>query len=227
MCPSLSCCHQDLWVGFLLSSSTTGCWQTTSWWVLKVWPTWCPLPKGRAEVWRRIWHWMFPRVSLLLLPCHLPPPKGAQGVEGLDNTGWGIWQWVPITIFALGPLKPVGTMKFHQAMFLSCKQGLKTMSLRWGLHNTFLTRPFGALQNVSTNSQSFIQLRREECGNFLENVLFCLELYTSCHFLQLKLRADCQDLGLYVSVQSEFQTDLWSSEFTAYPFCSPGYISAP
>lgn len=97
-----------------------------------------------------------------------------------------------IVILTLGPLKPVGMKKFHQAMFLSCKQVLKNISPRQGgLHNTFSTRPSEALQNVRMNSQGFIQLQREECDKFLESVLFCLELYNSCHFFQLKLRAEC------------------------------------
>ena len=40
----------------------------------------------------------------------------------------------------------------------------------------------GSLQTVSTDSQGFAQLLGEECDDFLENILLCLELYNSCLF---------------------------------------------
>ena len=69
-----------------------------------------------------------------------------------------------------------------------------------GVEEVYIAPPdrlSGSLQTVSTNSQGFAQLLGEECDDFLENILLCLELYNSCLSLSfffsphLKLRAEC------------------------------------
>ena len=42
-----------------------------------------------------------------------------------------IWAVSTDCYLDFGPSKPDGTMKFHQAMFLSCKQALKNISLNY------------------------------------------------------------------------------------------------
>ena len=196
-----------------------------------------------AEVWERIWHWIFPRDRFLILLCHLPLPKGAQGEGGhasaltvLITTGSGTAMDLDTEIWAVrtdcyldfGPSKPDGTMKFHQAMFLSCKQALKNISLRWGgLHHTFPTRPSRALQNVSTNSQGFIQPGEEKCENSLDNFYFALNSLILVIFFSWKSEVTWH-FWLYVNVQSEFWDlfgKIWSS---CLPFLnSRGASSSP
>lgn len=113
-------------------------------------------------------------------------------------------------------------------MFLYCKQVLKNISMTQGsLHHTFLKRPYGALQNVSTNSQGFIQPGEEKCENSLEKFYFAWNSLILVIFFSSKSEvtvriSDCMSV---FSVNSGIY--LGSSEVAACPFWTVRVIAHP